>query len=157
MKLGLEIKNQEALILVLDSLRSTSKNGSASQQAAPQVAPYPYPIFSPPPQLQWPQYGQPYGSYQQPLQAPTAPTVLSSALPAAIQGPPPPERPRSSSPIAPIEEAANLEELFFRWKLSTVVEEEKEEYKAVERIILQRRFKLAHIKAMSSPAESYIL
>lgn len=44
-----------------------------------------------------------------------------------------------------------MEELFFRWKLSTVAEDEKEEYKAVERTIMQRRYKLAHIKAMSSP------
>ncbi|KAL8906111.1 MAG: hypothetical protein Q9171_006402, partial [Xanthocarpia ochracea] len=84
--------------------------------------------------------------------APTAPPPPSSAPPAAIQGPPaPPERPRSSSPIAPAEEAANLEELFFRWKLSTVAKDKKEEYKAVERTILQRRYKLAYIKAMSSP------
>ena len=139
-KLGLEMKNQEALTSVLDSLRYANKNGSGSQQAAPQAAPYPYPIFSPPPQLQWP-------PYQQPLQAPTAPTAPTAPpLPPA-----PPERPRSSSPIAPAEEAANLEELFFRWKLSTVAEDEKEEYKAIERVILQRKFKLAHIKAMSSP------
>ncbi|KAI4237290.1 MAG: hypothetical protein LQ349_001964 [Xanthoria aureola] len=158
-KFSHEMKYHEQLSIMLDIMRFTSKNSSGSQQPVQQAAPYPYPVFSPPPppQLQWPLYGQPYGSYQQPLQAPIAPTapiappLPSSAPPAAIQGPPPPERPRSSTPIAPIEEAANLEELFFRWKFSTVAEDGKEEYKAVERTIMQRRYKLAHIKAMSSP------
>lgn len=174
LKMQTEVQNQKMLMKMQQQMVAAN-SGDDEELSRPKALQQQQPtiIFSPPQQQQ--QQATPWGHYPFPpphqpqypygygAPAPPAPRIAPALTPPSPPSPPSriqavaPARPRSSSPIQPANVAIDWALEFFQWKLDNSPIYEKEDIMAAYKIIKAKKFKVQHLKAMSSLTDPMFL